>query len=157
MCLMFCIQCYDVCYGFHMDTMFGLSLPSAVCRRDHVLFTYVVCVCLHVTESGSCWVVSMLCISLSCVPCVANLSGLPIFDFPFCVLWRLFFVYSGYLYSLVCLWIENKHSMSIVYRESFASSEWSNGMTYLFMYTHIINWSPDRDFIRLNKGKITQA
>ena len=45
-CLTFCIPCYDVCYGFHMDTMFGSSLPSAVCRKDHVLFTLFVFVCL---------------------------------------------------------------------------------------------------------------
>ena len=35
-----------ICYGFHMDTMFDSSLPSAVCRRDHVLFTLFVFVCM---------------------------------------------------------------------------------------------------------------
>jgi len=52
-------------------------------------------------------------------------------------------------FNFACLWVENKPSMSIVYRESRTSSEWLNGMTYKFMYTHIINSSTDGDFIRI--------
>ena len=112
MCLTFCIPCYDVCYGFHMDTMFGSSLPSVVCREGSCL-VYVVCACLHVVVSGSRYVVYMLCFSLSCVPCVASLSGLPIFDFPsvfsdvYCffilVIYTVNQVHHG---NIVCLWIE---------------------------------------------------
>jgi len=53
--------------------------------------------------------------------------------------------------------VENKPSMSIVYRESRTSSEWSNGMTYIIVYTYVTSLSTDEDFMRLNKQKITQA
>jgi len=39
-------SCYDVRYDFRMETMFGLSLPPVVCRRAHMSFFYVICVCL---------------------------------------------------------------------------------------------------------------
>ena len=46
LCLTFYIPCCDVCYCFHMNTMLSSSLPSAVCRRDHVLFILSVFVCM---------------------------------------------------------------------------------------------------------------
>ena len=42
-------------------------------------------------------------------------------------------------FNFACLWVENKPSMSIVYRESRTSSEWSNGMTYIIVYTYVIS------------------
>jgi hypothetical protein len=40
--LTFWVPCCDVRYDFHIETMFGSSLPPAVCRRSHVLFTLLV-------------------------------------------------------------------------------------------------------------------
>ena len=42
----FLFPCCDVRYNFCIKTMFGSSLPSVVCRRDHVLFTLFVFVYL---------------------------------------------------------------------------------------------------------------
>ena len=94
----------------------------------YVLFTLFVFVCMWWCPTR---VVLCLCFVFLCLV----YPVLPIFDFPFGVLWRLFFnilvvytavnqVHNG---NFVCLWIENKHSMSIVYRESLTSSDWSNG------------------------------
>jgi hypothetical protein len=124
------------------------------------------CICLCVVVSGSCCVVFLFCFSSSCLPYVASLSGLPIFDCPFGVPWHLLFnILVTYTvnhehnvnFNFACLWVENKPSMSIVYRESRTSSEWSNGMTYIIVYTYVISWSTDEDLMRLNKEKITQA
>jgi hypothetical protein len=49
------------------------------------------CICLCVVVSGSCCVVFLFCFSSSCLPYVASLSGLPIFDCPFGVPWHLLF------------------------------------------------------------------
>ena len=38
----FLVPCCDVRYDFRMKTKFGSSLPSLVCRRVHVLFTWYV-------------------------------------------------------------------------------------------------------------------
>ena len=160
MCLTFCIPCYDVCYGFHMDTMFGSSLPSVVCRRDHVMFTLFVLACMWWCPAR---VMLCICFVFLCLvyPVLPVYLDCPFLIFLRCSLTFIFF-YFGYLYSQPsspwqhCLSVDwNKQYMSIVYRESLTSSECSNGMTYSFMYTHIINWWPDGDFIRLNKGKIT--
>jgi hypothetical protein len=40
--LTFFVPCCDVCYDFHIKTMFGSSLLPVVCRRAHVLFTLFV-------------------------------------------------------------------------------------------------------------------
>jgi hypothetical protein len=37
--LTFCVPCCDIFYDFHMEMMFGSSLPPVVCRRAHALFT----------------------------------------------------------------------------------------------------------------------
>jgi hypothetical protein len=39
----FLVLCYDVRYDFRIKTMFGLSLPPVVCRRNNA---YVTCVCI---------------------------------------------------------------------------------------------------------------
>ena len=44
---------------------------------------YVIYVCLRTVVSNIYYVVSLLCFSLSCVPYVANFSGLSVFDYPF--------------------------------------------------------------------------
>jgi len=33
-------------YDFRIKTMFGSSIPTVVCRRAHVLFTFFVLICL---------------------------------------------------------------------------------------------------------------
>ena len=43
----FWVPCCDVRYDFRIKTMFGSSLPPVVCRRDHVLFTLFVFVCVQ--------------------------------------------------------------------------------------------------------------
>ena len=89
-CLTFCIPCYDVCYGFHMDTMFGSSLPSAVCRRDHVLFTLFVFACMW-------WCPARVVLSLYFVFLCLVYPVLIIFPLR-CSL-TFMFLYSGYLQS----------------------------------------------------------
>ena len=74
--LTFFVLCYDVCYDFHIKTMFGSSLPPVVCRRAHVLFTLFVFVYV--------WWCPWLC----CVFCFVFLRlvypMLPVsLDFPF--------------------------------------------------------------------------
>jgi hypothetical protein len=70
--------------------MFGLSLPPVVCRRDHVILTLFICVCLRIVVSKTYFVVFLFCFSSSCVPYVASFSGLSILDCPFSILSRLF-------------------------------------------------------------------
>ena len=57
--------------------MFGSSLYQVVCSRELVLFNLVVLVLLIVVSNRYC-VVFLLC--LSCVPSVANVSRLSVFD-----------------------------------------------------------------------------
>ena len=90
MCLTFCIPCYDVCYGFHMDTMFGSYLPSAVCRRDHVLLTLVVFACML-------WCPARVVLSLYFVFLCLVYPVLIIFSL-WCSL-TFMFLYSGYVQS----------------------------------------------------------
>ena len=47
---------------------------------------YVICVCFRVVVSNTCCVVFLFCLSSSCVPYDASLSGLSIFGFPFSIL-----------------------------------------------------------------------
>ena len=46
-----------------LKMMFGSSLPPVVCRRNHVLFIYVICVCLHVMVANTYCVVFLFCFS----------------------------------------------------------------------------------------------
>ena len=41
------LPCCDVRYDFRIQTMFGSSLPLVFSRRDHVLFTQFVFVCIY--------------------------------------------------------------------------------------------------------------
>ena len=111
MCLTFCIPCYDICYGFHMDTMFGSSLPSVVCRRDHVLFTLFVlacmwwcpaCVMLCICFVFLCLVYPVLPVYLDC-PFVISLRCSLTFIFFILVTYTVNQVHHG---NIVCLWIE---------------------------------------------------
>jgi hypothetical protein len=54
-------------YDFRIATMFGSSLPPVVCRRAHVFFFYVICVCLRIVMCNTYCVVFFL--SSSCVLC----------------------------------------------------------------------------------------
>jgi hypothetical protein len=78
----------DVSYDFCIRTMFGSSLPPAVCKRAHVLSTFSVC--LGIVLSNTYYVVFLFCISSSCIHYFASLSGLSNFDCSFSILWRLF-------------------------------------------------------------------
>ena len=50
-------------------------------------FFYIICVCLRMLMSNTYGVVCLLCFSLSCVPYVANFSGLsPLLYSPFSIL-----------------------------------------------------------------------
>ena len=42
-----CFPSCDVRHDFRLKTMFDSSLPPAVCRRAHVLFTVFVLVCIY--------------------------------------------------------------------------------------------------------------
>jgi len=81
----FWVSCCDVRYDFCIITMFGSSLPAAVCRRAHVLFTLLQFVCVLVVSNTHC-VVFMCCFSSSCVSYVAGFSGLSFSDYPFGIL-----------------------------------------------------------------------
>ncbi len=61
--------------------MFASSLLPVVCRIIYIIF-----VCIHVVVSNIYCVVSLFCLSSSCVPYVASFSGLFIFDCPFGIL-----------------------------------------------------------------------
>ena len=54
----FWVPCCDLCYDFRIKTIFGLSLPLVVCRRVHVLFTFLcVYLCIvHVVSKTLCCV-----------------------------------------------------------------------------------------------------
>jgi hypothetical protein len=56
-------------HGHDVRFVFAFS-----CLLEGLCLVYVVCVCLHVVVSGSCCVVSIICFSLSCVPCVDYFS-----------------------------------------------------------------------------------
>jgi hypothetical protein len=101
MCLW--VPCCYVLYNFRIKTIFGSSLPQAlvarglgvvipcherlwslppvVCGRAHVLFTLFVLVCVWWCSTRV-----VLCFSSYCVPGVASLSALFIFDPPFGIL-----------------------------------------------------------------------
>ena len=75
----------DFGYNFRKKEMFGSSLPAVVCRKANALFTLFVFV-LHIVVSNTYCVVFLLCLSTSCIRCVASFSGLSIVDCPFGVL-----------------------------------------------------------------------
>jgi len=60
--------------------MFDSSLPPVVCRMDHIVFTLFDF--LRVVVSNTYCVVFLLCLSSSCVPCIASFSGISIFVGP---------------------------------------------------------------------------
>ena len=80
----FWVPCCDVSYDFCMRTMFGSSLPSAVCKRAHVLSTFFVC--LGIVVSNTYYVVFLFCIYSSCIHYFASFSGLSNFDCSFSIL-----------------------------------------------------------------------
>jgi hypothetical protein len=43
-CIVFLLYVFMFCYGVHINTMFGSSLPPVVGRRAHILFTLFVLV-----------------------------------------------------------------------------------------------------------------
>jgi hypothetical protein len=57
----------DVRYNFYIETMFGSSLPSVVCRRAHVVFTLFVFVINGVQYILCC--VFVLAVFLWCTLC----------------------------------------------------------------------------------------
>jgi hypothetical protein len=71
----FWVPCWDVRYDFNKKTMFGSSLPPVVCRRSHILFTFLVFVCVYWCPTYFVLFCFEFC-SSSCVPCVASCSGL---------------------------------------------------------------------------------
>ena len=89
----------DVCYNFHINMMFSLSLPPVVCRRSQVwlslvmsnfavarLFSFLCCVfCFVCFRTLSC-VSNVASFSLDCpfliAQCCQFLSRLSIFDCP---------------------------------------------------------------------------
>ena len=56
---------------------------TSSCLYEGSCLLYVICVCLRIVVSNTYCVVFLFWLSLSCVPCVANFSGLFIFDCPF--------------------------------------------------------------------------
>ena len=78
---MFWVPCCDVCYDFHIKTMFGSPLPPVVLYEGSCLI-YVICVCLCIVVCDTYCVVFLFCFYSSCVPYVASFSGLFIFDCP---------------------------------------------------------------------------
>ena len=82
MCIYVWVPCRDVRYDFHINTMFGSSLPPVVCRRDHVLFVGGImsclhCLCLFVGGIMSC--LHCLCLFvggiMSCLHCLCLFVG----------------------------------------------------------------------------------
>ena len=123
------VPCCDVSYNFRIKTMFDLSIPTVVCRKDHVLFALFVFDCVywystHIVLSFCVaflrLVYPMLPVSLDCqfwlpLRLVASFSGLSVFDYPFVLctlcyqfLWIVSFwlplrlVYPMMLVSLDC-------------------------------------------------------
>ena len=66
------LPCCDVCYYFHIKTMFGSSLPPVVCSSARVLFTLFVFVCIQWCPThivlGLCVVVFVLCLLYPILP-----------------------------------------------------------------------------------------
>ena len=70
----FRVPCCDVRCDFHIQTMFGSSLLSVVCRMAHVLF--ILFVCLRIVMYNTYCALIFICLSSSWVPYVASFSGL---------------------------------------------------------------------------------
>ena len=76
--------------------MLGSSLPLVVCRRDHVLFTLYLFVCVLWCQIH---IVLLFCFSSSCVPYVASFS---VFFFVLCTLCCQFLcVFLRLVYSML--------------------------------------------------------
>ena len=56
---------------------------TSSCLYEGSCLLYVICVCLRIVVSNTYCAMFLFWLSLSCVPCVANFSGLFIFDCPF--------------------------------------------------------------------------
>ena len=80
----FWVPCCDVSYDFCIKTMFGSSLPPAVCKRAHVLSTFFVL--LGIVVSNTYYVVFLFGISSSCIHYFVSFSGLSNFDCSFSIL-----------------------------------------------------------------------
>jgi hypothetical protein len=74
----FIVPCCAVRYDFHIQTIFGSSLPPVVSRRAHLYLRYMCLLCI--VMSNTYCVVFLFCLSSSCVPCVSGFSGFSIFD-----------------------------------------------------------------------------
>ena len=85
------MQCVVTLLNLH-KTMFGVSLPPAVCRRACVFLTLFVFVCAYRCPTHIVFGVFLRLVS--CLPNVASFSGLSILDCPFGFLYHLF----NYLY-----------------------------------------------------------
>jgi hypothetical protein len=81
------MQCVVTLLNLH-KTMFGLSLPPAVCRRACVFLTLFVFVCAYRCPTHIVFGVFLRLVS--CLPNVASFSGLSILDCPFGFLYHLF-------------------------------------------------------------------
>jgi hypothetical protein len=90
---LFCLCCTIMClyvlssvlwcplrFSHENDVRFVFT--SVVCRRAHVLFTFVLCIVV----SNTYCVVFLFCFSLSCVTYVASFCGLFFFDCPIGIL-----------------------------------------------------------------------
>ena len=84
----FIVLCCDVRYDFHIQTMFGSSLPPVVSRRARVYLRYMCLLCI--VMSNTYCVVFFLCLSSFCAPYFAGFSGLSIFDSTF---------------GIICVWL----------------------------------------------------
>ena len=67
-------------------TMFGSSLPSVVCRRAHVVFTFLCLLTHYSVQHILCCFFVLFCFSSSCVPYVASSPGLSNYDCPIGIL-----------------------------------------------------------------------
>ena len=84
----FWVPCCFVPYVFHIQNIFGWSLPPVVWRRSSCLI-YIICVCSPIVMCNTYCIVLLFCLSSCCVPYVTSFSGLSIFDCPVSIIQRL--------------------------------------------------------------------
>ena len=111
MCIYVWVPCRDVRYDFHINTMFGSSLPPVVCRRDHVLFVGGIMSCLHCL----CLFVGGIMSCLHCL-CLFPYSGVQH------ILHSVFVLFLLVLCSLYCqffwiihFWLSLRYSLPCIY------------------------------------------
>jgi hypothetical protein len=97
--------CWGLCYSSFYVVLLCLYILSSVLlcafrfpheKQVRFVFTsccllegsglYIICVCLRIVLSNTCWVVSLLCMTSSSVSYVASFSGLFNFDWSFGIL-----------------------------------------------------------------------